>query len=175
MSIRTSRVIQSYRTFTAAALVALALGCSRDNVAHAATTQDPAPPSGEAQPQTQVQEDAKPYALETATVGDCKAKEECTATIKITAQGDFHVNETYPFKFTAKADGVEFHGSGEGNAVFTGGAFARQGKTVGLMTVKFKPSAPGNLAITGTYKICICNEKICQPSTTPVTINVNVK
>ena len=41
--------------------------------------------------------------------------------------------------------------------------------------LKFKPSAPGNLAITGTYKICICNDKICQPSTTPVTINVNVK
>jgi hypothetical protein len=163
----------------AATILAVATGCSRDNVAQAATTQEPAAQTqavaaSQGQTPDQVQDDAQAYTIDTATVGECKAGAECTATITITAKGDYHVNDTYPFKFTAaNAGGVELHGSG-GN-VFTGGDFARQGKTVGVMTVKFKPAAKGNVSITGTYKICICTDKICQPTSTPVTINVNVK
>lgn len=150
----------------AVTVLAIATGCSRDNVAQAAPPADQAP--------AQVQDDAQPFAIETATVGECKAGSECTATIKITAKGDYHVNDTYPFRFTAGANpGVEFHGSG-GN-VFSGGDFARQGKTVGVMTLKFKPKDKGNLAITGAYKVCICTDKICQPTTTNVTVNVVVK
>ena len=83
------------------------------------------------------------------------------------------MNESYPFKFTAAAAGVEFHGA-SGN-VYTGGDFARVSKTKGVMTLKFKPAAKGDVAIAGVYKICICTDKICQPTTTNVTVNVNVK
>jgi hypothetical protein len=118
-------------------------------------------------------EGAQPYTITTATVGECKAGAECTATITIEATGDYHVNESYPFKFTAAAPGVEFHGA-SGN-VYVGGDFARVSKTKGVMTLKFKPAAAGDVAISGVYKICICTDKICQPTTTNVTVNVKVK
>ena len=163
-------------TLGAASILAIATGCSRDNVAHAATTTAAQETPSVETTGGPIQEDSSAYAITTATVGDCKAGADCTATITITAKGEYHVNETYPFKFTAAAAppaAVEFHGA-SGN-VFTGADFARQGKTAGVMTVKFKPAAKGKVAITGTYKICICTDKICQPSTTQVTIDVDVK
>jgi len=148
-----------------AAVLAIATGCSRDNVAKASPA--------ETQPE-QLQDEPQSYTIDTATVGDCKAGAECTATIKITAKGEYHVNETYPFRFTANAvPGVDFKGSG-GN-VYTGGDFARQGKTAGVMTVKFVPKDKGSITIAGPYKICICTDKICQPTTTNVSFAVNVK
>ena len=173
MSLGSMKGLLVASTLGAASILAIATGCSRDNVAHAATTTaTPESPSVETT-SGPIQEDSSAYAITTATVGDCKAGADCTATITITAKGEYHVNETYPFKFTAAAPGVEFHGA-SGN-VFTGADFARQGKTAGVMTVKFKPAAKGKVTITGTYKICICTDKICQPSTTPVTIDVDVK
>ena len=159
---------------SAIAVLAVAAGCSRDNVAQAATSSSSELSSAsERGDNGAIQEDSSAYAITTATVGDCKAGQDCTATITIASKGEYHVNETYPFKFTAVAPGVEFHGA-SGN-VFTGGDFVRQGKTGGVMTVKFKPAAKGKLSITGVYKICICTDKICQPSTTNVTIDVDVK
>jgi len=76
-----------------AAVLAIATGCSRDNVAHAAASESA---MGQADLTSAIQEEAQPYAIETAVVGDCKAGAECTATIKITAKGEYHVNETYP-------------------------------------------------------------------------------
>jgi hypothetical protein len=118
-------------------------------------------------------EDAQPYDVKTEVVGDCKVGAECVAKITVSAKGEFHVNESYPFKFTAAAPNAEFHGTG-GN-VFTAADFERQGKTVGVMTVKFKPSAKGPLTIAGKYKICICSDKICSPQTIDVSIAVDVK
>jgi len=43
------------------------------------------------------------------------------------------------------------------------------------MTLKFVPKDKGSITIAGPYKICICTEKICQPSTTNITFNVVVK
>jgi hypothetical protein len=114
-----------------------------------------------------------PYEVKTEVVGDCKAGAECTAKITIhVTDAEFHVNDQYPFKFTANAAGVEFHGSG-GN-VFQGGDFVREKKSA-TMTIKFKPAAKGSLTIGGKYKICVCSEKTCQPSTIDVSIPVNVK
>jgi hypothetical protein len=114
-----------------------------------------------------------PFQVKTEVLGDCKAGAECTAKITINVtEGEYHVNDQYPFKFTASAEGVEFHGSG-GN-VFQGGDFIREKKSA-TMTVKFKPSAKGNLTIAGKYKICVCTEKTCQPQTIDVSIPVTVK
>ncbi len=90
-----------------------------------------------------------------------------------TTKGEFHVNESYPFKLTLAAPGVEFHGSS--GATFTGGDFARTGKTVGVMTIKFKPSAKGDITLAGKYKVCFCTDKECAPSTIDVSIPVTVK
>jgi hypothetical protein len=148
------------RLVLAAAVLAVAAAFPKHGFAATA-------PAGDAQ----VAEDAN-YDVKTEVVGDCLAGKECTAKITITSKGEFHVNDTYPFKFTAEAANVEFHGSG-GN-VFTGADFARE-KTKGTMTVKFKPSAKGAVTITGKYKICICSNQICAPSTIDVAIPVTVK
>jgi hypothetical protein len=113
------------------------------------------------------------YELKPEVVGECKVNEECTVKLTSTTKGEFHVNESYPFKLTLAAPGVEFHGSG--GAVFTAGDFARQGKTVGVMTIKFKPSAKGPLTLAGKYKVCFCTDKECAPSTIDVSIPVTVK
>jgi hypothetical protein len=114
-----------------------------------------------------------PYTVKTEVVGDCKAGAECTAKITLNVtEPDFHVNDQYPFKFTAAAEGVEFKGAG-GN-VFHQGDFVREKKTA-TMTVKFKPANKGSLTITGKYKICVCSEKVCQPQTIDVSIPVLVK
>ncbi len=150
------------KLFLGAALV-LAAGVAAPRVTQAATSHDGA---------SQVQE-AQPYDVKTEVVGDCKAGAECVAKITISAKGEFHVNESYPFKFTASHPTAEFHGSA-GN-VFTATDFERQGKTVGVMTVKFKPHDKGPTTITGKYKICVCSEKICSPQTIDVSIAVTVK
>lgn len=113
------------------------------------------------------------YDLTPTVVGDCKVGSECTVTLTATTKGEFHVNDSYPFKLTLAAAGVEFHGSQ--GATFVGSDFARQGKTVGVMTIKFKPSAKGAITLTGKYKVCFCTDKECAPSTIDVSIPVNVK
>jgi hypothetical protein len=140
-------------------------------VSAACPTLSHAEPSHQAAP-ADVQ-DAQPFDVKTEVVGDCHAGVECVAKITVSAKGEFHVNESYPFKFTAAADKVEFHGSG-GN-VFAGADFERQGKTVGVMTVKFKPAEKGAKTITGKFKICICSDKICSPQVIDVSIAVNAK
>jgi hypothetical protein len=150
------------KLFLGAALV-LAAGAVAPKIAQAAASHDGV---------SQVQE-AQPYDVKTEVVGDCKVGAECIAKITISAKGEFHVNESYPFKFTAVHPTAEFHGSA-GN-VFTAGDFERQGKTVGVMTVKFKPKDRGPTTITGKYKICICSDKICSPQTIDISIAANVK
>jgi hypothetical protein len=114
------------------------------------------------------------YDLKPEVQGECKAGAECVVKLTATTKGEFHVNDTYPFKLTLNAvPGVELHGSG--GAVFTGGDFERQGKTVGVMTIKFKPQAKGAITLAGKYKVCFCTEKECAPSTIDVSIPVTVK
>lgn len=120
----------------------------------------------------QVEEGAN-YDLKPETVGDCKVGAECVVKLTATTKGDYHVNDTYPFKLTLAAAGVEFHGSG--GATFAGSDFERQGKTVGVMTIKFKPSAKGQVTLTGKYKVCFCTDQTCAPSVVDVSIPVTVK
>ena len=124
-------------------------------------------PSGAAQI-----EDGGNYDLKPEVQGDCKSGEECTVKLTATTKGEFHVNESYPFKLTLAAPGVEFHGSG--GATFAGSDFSRQGKTVGVMTVKFKPAAKGAITLAGKYKVCFCTDKECAPSVIDVSIPVTV-
>jgi hypothetical protein len=112
------------------------------------------------------------YDLKAEQVGECRINTECTARIVVTSKGEFHVNDSYPFKFTAAAPGLEFHGKG-GN-VFQAEDFERE-KTRGTMLVRFKALAKGNVVITGKFKICICSDKICSPETIDVSIPVLVK
>lgn len=94
----------------------------------------------------------------------CNAGAECAMTIKLVAAGDYHVNAEYPYKFVASAaPGVEFLGKGAATT-FTraAGDFVSHGEKSGTMTVRFKPSSPGEARIAGTYKLSVCSEDQCQ-------------
>ncbi len=113
------------------------------------------------------------YDLKPEVVGECKVGQECVVKLTATTKGEFHVNDSYPFKLTLAAPGVEFHGSG--GATFAASDFERQGKTVGVMTIKFKPAAKGPITLAGKYKVCFCTDKECAPSTIDVSIPITVK
>lgn len=102
----------------------------------------------------------------TTDASDCKVGATCTVTLRLEARGDYHLNESYPYKFTAgQAPSAEFLGSDLGGKnVFSkaAGDFAKQTEKVGVMTVKLKPSAPGNVTVEGVYKLSVCSEATCK-------------
>jgi len=149
--------------------VALAMvGCNKKSeVSPAASAAPPAPvaPSSE-------------YAL-TSDAPECKAGATCTATIRLEARGAYHLNDEYPFKFTAGDNAtVEFLGTDAGGRnVFTkaAGDFMKQSATVGVMTVKFKPAAQGSLTIEGVYKLSVCSEADCKLDSPSAKVTLAVK
>ncbi|MDF2693887.1 MAG: hypothetical protein K0S65_2270 [Labilithrix sp.] len=85
-------------------------------------------------------------------------------TIKLAAAGSYHVNKEYPYKFVATpVPGVDFLGKGEATLFSrNSGDFVEQGEKNATMTVRFKPTAPGEARIAGTYKFSVCSEDQCQ-------------
>jgi hypothetical protein len=115
----------------------------------------------------------------TASPGPCKKGEECTLVLRLEAQGGYHVNDSYPYKFTpgptknpdAKPENVEFT-----KTVFSkaDGDFKKEGEKVATMTVKFKATAsPAKVA--GTYKMSVCSEQNCQLEQKPIVVDIEVK
>jgi hypothetical protein len=104
-------------------------------------------------------------------VADCTAGAECTATIVLLALGAYHINDTYPYKFTVSGadggggvDGLEFLGKDPANrGVFgkSNGDFEKQAEKVAALTVRFK-ARQGAIAFTGRYKMSVCSEQNCQ-------------
>jgi hypothetical protein len=137
----------------------------------------PAPASSAAQPASAPSGDDA-YAL-TSDAPDCKAGATCTATLRLEAKGDFHLNEEYPFKFTGGDNAkIEYLGTdGAGKNVFSkaAGDFAKQTPKVGVMTVKFKPQGAGNVTIDGVYKLSVCNEQTCKLDNPSAKVVVAVK
>lgn len=104
------------------------------------------------------------FALDMASTG-CKVGAECTMTIKLAIDGDFHINKEYPYRFTANdAPGVDFLGKADDKKKFTkdAGDFVADGEKAGTMTVRFKPSAAGKAKIAGVYKLSLCSADQCQ-------------
>jgi hypothetical protein len=123
--------------------------------------------------------DGNNFKLDASPAGDCKAGETCTATIRLEAVGDYHINKDYPYKFKAKeAPSIEFLGSDPaGKNVFSKGAgdFTIDGEKVGTMTVHFKPGAKGAVTVGGTYKLSVCSAQNCQLEQPDLSIGVTVK
>lgn len=159
---------------TATALLAL-VACSKEKPA---TTTEPKAPDTKSpvvsaikveKPQVDTADGATKhlegdhFALDLETKG-CKAGAECTMTIKLGIQGDFHINKEYPYRYVASdTAGVEYLGKGEKNK-FTkeAGDFVANGEKAGVMTVKFKPQTAGKVKLTGVYKMSLCSADQCQ-------------
>jgi hypothetical protein len=103
------------------------------------------------------------FSLDVASPG-CRANEECAMTIKLVTAADYHVNKEYPYKFVASpAQGVSFLGKTDPNTFGrTSGDFVEQGEKAALLTVRFKPTAPGEAKVAGKYKLSVCSADRCQ-------------
>jgi hypothetical protein len=116
------------------------------------------------------------FALQ-ATSAACKKNEDCTLTLRLEAQGAYHINDSYPYKFTpgptkdSKPENVEF-----AKATFSKaeGDFKKEAEKVGTMTVRFKPTAAAG-TIAGIYKMSVCSEQNCQLEQQEVTLKVDAK
>jgi hypothetical protein len=115
-----------------------------------------------------------------ATSSSCHVGGQCTVALRLEAQGSFHVNKEYPYKFMANdTSGVEFLGKDPANKKrFTksAGDFALDAgnEKVGTMTVRFKPSSRGSKNISGLFKFSVCSQQNCQLGQANITVAVNV-
>lgn len=117
------------------------------------------------------------YKLETEK-GSCAAGSECVVRLKLSARGDgYHVNKDFNHKFTADGGGVKFLGK-DGNVFSKNGGdltLGGDGKS-STLTVRFQPSAKGNVTISGSYRLAVCTDNACSPTTQAVpAITVAVK
>ena len=115
-----------------------------------------------------------------ATVGSCVANAECKIDLRLEAQGDFHVNKEYPYKFKATSGaGVTYLGKDPAGAeTFSKAAgdftLDASNEKVGTMTVKFKAASKGSVSVTGTFKLSVCSAQNCMLEQASVTVPVVV-
>jgi hypothetical protein len=119
--------------------------------------------------------DGKNFALDVASPG-CRTNEDCALTITLSVAGDYHVNKEYPYKFTATpAPAVTYLGKTDANTFSkAAGDFVEQGEKSAIMTVRFRPTAPGDVRVAGTYKMSVCSAEQCQIEQQQVSLAVPV-
>ena len=96
---------------------------------------------------------------------ECQVDAPCEARLLLTALGDYHVNENYPFKLEAAAPDVTVDGTG---------SFEPKGKT-GTMALPFRTSKPGTAKLAGTFKLSVCNDDNCQIEAAKIAFEVPVR
>jgi hypothetical protein len=106
------------------------------------------------------------YRIDAAPIAECKAGAACQVELRLTAIGDYKVNQDYPFKFIAdEQPGLSVHGTG---------SFAHQGKQSGALTVKFHASAAGIAQLAGTFKLSVCTEATCEIEEPKIALSIPV-
>jgi hypothetical protein len=157
---------------TLAAVAFIEMACTKDSAAATSTQTKATVAAG---PHV----DGNHYIIDAAPASDCAAGANCAVTVKLGAQGEYHINQQYPYKFTATASpGVTYLGSdSNGPNVFTktAGDFAIGDEKTATMTVKFKASQKGAIAVGGTFKLSVCSAQNCQLEQQDVSVNVTVK
>ncbi|MBL8612991.1 MAG: hypothetical protein JNL38_36965 [Myxococcales bacterium] len=108
----------------------------------------------------------------------CAVGQACTMTVRLAAQGDYHINKEYPYKLTmSDAAGVTMLGKSSPNVFAKPGDFREEGEKAATMTVAFKPTAApagGKVTLAGTYKMSVCSDANCQIEQTAISLAVPV-
>lgn len=159
-----------------AVLAIAAIACGKDG--HASGRDDrgvPAPQGGECGHTAC----GSNFFVDGAQVGDCPAGANCSAKLTLVATGDFHINDQYPYKFTADdAAGITFRGTDRGGSkVFSKDAddWHKTGAQSGVMNVAFQAADKGARSITGNFKLSVCSAASCQLEQQTVTVPVAVR
>jgi hypothetical protein len=164
------------KRFALALLVPLALlACDKKNDAR--SSGGPAPSTSGAEPEIGVNDGS--FVVAAQPPASCATGAVCTVPVKLEAQGEFHINDEYPYKLIANAkSGAELQGSDPaGKNIFSkaAGDFAKTSEKVAIMNVKLKPTAKGRVDVSGTYKLSVCAESKCKIETAPVSFAVDVQ
>lgn len=111
--------------------------------------------------------------------GDCAVGATCNVSLKLTATGDFHINQDYPYKFRAdETPGLEFLGTdAAGKTTFSKNAanWDAKDEKSGALSVAFRPSATGAKNVAGTFKLSVCSAATCQLEQQPISTTVAVR
>lgn len=137
-------------------MIAVVAACSRDKAGAPAPAATAAPLA------------TKPffYRIDRGPQAPCASGATCEARVVLTALGNYHVNQDYPFKFVAAPAGaVPIEGPG---------SFALDGEKQGTMTIKFRPPAAGTATLVGTLKLSVCSEATCEIEAATVELAIPV-
>lgn len=120
--------------------------------------------------------DGKNFTLDVASPG-CRVDTDCTVTIRLSANGEYHVNKEYPYKFLAQAaPQLTYLGKDDPNTFSrAAGDFREEGEKAATMTVRFRPKSAGDTKVSGTYKMSVCSAENCQIEMPRVELAVAVK
>ena len=94
----------------------------------------------------------------------CTAGAPCEAKLVVTALGDYHLNDRYPFKFEADAQpGIAIESA----------VFSHDAATMGTMTIRFRSEKPGTARLAGTVRLCVCSDDTCDVETPKIALEVS--
>jgi hypothetical protein len=168
-------------SLVAAALLSLACAKSSEAApapAAMASTSEPTARSEAPAPLAEATLQAADHTVRFEQKGACAVGAICTATIRLETKGDFHVNDSFPYKFKGQESaGVELQGSDpakKNDFTKAAGDLAIESKTVATLTVRFKLAGKSG-TVAGTYKYAICNEANCFPKDAPLSLAVSAK
>ncbi len=86
----------------------------------------------------------------------------------VSAQGEFKVNDKYPYKFKLGGSpaGVTFAGD-----TFRGASLSQKQAS---LSIPFTPTSAGAKTISGTFFFSVCNEETCHIKKQPLSVTINV-
>jgi len=116
------------------------------------------------------------FTVDASNPGTCKVGGDCAVSLRFQTTGEYHVNDDYPYRFTATdAPGVTFLGS-DGGGTFSRktGDFQKASATSAVMNVRFRGTAAGTATIAGTFKLAYCTDATCTPATQAVSLSVPI-
>ena len=119
---------------------------------------------------------AAAFTVDASNPGTCKVGGDCAVTLRYQTTGEYHVNDDYPYRFTANdAPGVQFQGS-DGGATFSKktGDFQKASATSAVMNVRFRAASAGTATISGTFKVAFCTDTTCTPAVQAVSLAVPI-
>ena len=105
------------------------------------------------------------YRIDAGPPAACASGSLCEARVVLTALGDYHVNKDYPFKFIGDPAATALEGVGD---------FTLDGANRGIMTLKFRPAAPGSAKVVGNFKLSVCSDETCEIESPRVELAVPV-
>lgn len=139
--------------------------CGRSEAATGAASGDRRPATGATADCAGHAVCADGFFIDVATPPGCTVGAICSVALHLVAKGDFHINDEYPYRFSAdEGPGLRFEGTERaGRNVFSkpAGDWQKTDAKSGEMQIRFTPLEKGSKTIAGTFKLSVCSAEAC--------------